>query len=167
MREPIKVIADILASELALPAGQIMLAYEEWDIESTPGLFISLAYIGEKVLANNNYAEADNVGGFIETQEVVMRHEIQIDMMSFDDSARLKKEQVVAALHSVAAQQAMDENKISIARIPSGFVNTSNLEESRMLNRFTITISVSALHSFTKTPPYYNTFNPPEVHANA
>jgi hypothetical protein len=167
MREPIKVIADILASELALPPGQVMLSYEAWDIPPTPGLYIALAYIAEKVLANNNYPDDDGAGGFLETQQVVMLHDIQIDAMSFDDSARLQKEQIVAAIHSVAAQQAMDENGISIARIPSGFSNTSSLEASKMLNRFSITIRVSAVHTFTKTPPYYDNFKTPEVHVNA
>lgn len=166
MREPIKVIADILAAELAIPEGRIMLSNEEWDIEPTPGLYVALSDVAEKILASNNYPVVDDADDLFETQEVVALHDIQIDLMSFDDSARTQKEQVVAALHSVTAQQAMESNLMQVARIPSGFTNTSSLEESKWLNRYTVTVSVQALHQFVKTPPYYDTFRTPEVHIN-
>ena len=164
IREPIKVLADILSSKFGLSPGQIMLSFEEWNIPKTRGLYFALSYISEKVIANNNYTGADVNGGFTETQQVVVQHDIQIDVMSFDDSARLQKEQVIVALRSVAAQQGMEENNIRIARIPSGLSNTSSLEESKIMNRYSITVRLTALHTFRNAPPYYNTFQTPEVH---
>lgn len=161
--EPIKVIANILQNELDIKDGNIMLGFEKWNIPSTPGLYVSLIYIGGQAIGNNNYFDsADNT----EHQEVSMHHVIQIDALSFDSSARARKEEIFQALRSLYAQQQAEKNIMQIARIPSNFIDVSNVEATKMLNRFTTTISVTALHTKVKAADYYNTFKPVEVHDN-
>lgn len=162
-REAIKVIADVLSNQMAIPIGQIMLDYERYTIPINNGLYIALAYLGGKPIANNNYFDGNTL---IETQSVVMLYQIQIDIMSFDSSARTRKEEVYQSLRSIYAEQAMEANGMQIARIPMGFVDTASLEETKMLNRFTITIQVTALLKKTQSPSYYDTFPTPEVYTN-
>lgn len=167
-REPIKVIADILTSELGLDSDKIILEYQKFDIPPDPDLFIALTYISGKAIGNNNSAEdagfdrENNNLGMTEIQQVAMQHSIQIDLMSFDSSARTRKEEVIMALQSSFSQRLQDVNDMQIARIPSEFQNTSSLEETKILNRFTMTIIVKSVYTRTKdlggTYPYYDNF---------
>lgn len=165
-REPVKVIGDILKSELGLGDGTIMLTNQRWGIPQTQGMFIALGYISGKAIANNNYAE-DAGAGMNEVQEVVMHHLIQIDAMSFNEEARVRLPEIIQALRSIAAESAMAENTLQLARMPGDFTNVSTLEETGMLNRFTMTIAVTSLHRKTKAlPAFYDTFDPAEVKVN-
>lgn len=145
-REAVKVIGDILASELDLrttgETAQIMLTNERFNIPPTNELYIALSYISGKPIANNNYFDGNTA---IETQAVVMLYQIQIDIMSFDATARTRKEEVYQALRSIFAQAQMETNNMQVARMPLAFTDASSLEESKMLNRYTMTIAVSAL----------------------
>lgn len=157
-REPIKVIADILKAELELEDGQIMLSYQKFNIPETTGLYIALSYLSEKVIANNNYFAADG-NGIKETQETAIQNLIQIDLMSFDATARLEKEHVIQALRSIYSQQAQEAARMKIASIPISFVDASSLEETKIMNRYAISIMVHALYSRTKViPGYFNQF---------
>lgn len=157
-REVVKVIGDILKSELGIAAGQIMLTNMKWNIPTNEGLFVALSYVSGKAIANNNY-QIPTGNGMSEVQEVTMRSIIQIDLLSFDDSARLQKEQVIQSLRSVASQAAQELNGMHIARIPGDFVDASSLEDTKLLNRFTMTIAVTNLISTTKAlAGYYNQF---------
>ena len=149
-REAVKVIGDILADQLGLrttgPSAQIMLTNERFDIPPTNDLYIALSYVDGKPIGNNNYFDGNTV---VETQQVVMLYHIQIDIMSFDASARIRKEEVYLALRSLFSQSQMEINNMQVARMPAAFVDASSLEATKMLNRYTMTIAVTAL--VTKT----------------
>lgn len=166
-REPIKVIRDILKSELSLQDSQIMLPNQKWDISLSPGLYVVLDYASAGVaVANNNYAD-NAMSGMSEVQEVVMHHLVQIDAMSMDESARTRKEEIIMALASNFSKQAQDANNLQIARIPFGFVNLSGLEETTMLNRYSMTIAVTSLYRKVKAlTSYYDTFTTAEETIN-
>lgn len=158
-REPIKVIADILLSELSLTTDQIILEYQKFNIPNDPGLFVALTYIGGKAIGNTNHSSDAGSSGMIEKQSVAMQHMIQIDIMSFDSSARTRKEEVLMALRSVFSEQTQTANDMQIARIPEAFNNTASLEETKILNRFTMTIIVKSVYTKTKAlTSYYDTF---------
>lgn len=160
-REPILIIGDIIKRELELSSGAVMLYYEKFDIVTDPGLYVTLSYVSGKAIGNNNYFDSINL---TEVQEVAMNHIIQIDLMSFDASARTRKEEVIMALRSMASQNAQDQYGIQIARIPSEFVNASSLEATKILNRFTMSIVVKSLYRKTKAAAFYDTFTGPDVH---
>lgn len=157
-REAVKVIGDVLQSELGLTTGQIMLTNMKWDIPENDGLYVALSYVSGKAIGNNNYV-TPNGSGMQETQEVAMRYLVQIDILSFGDAARLKKEQVIQALMSVASQQAQAQNLMRIANIPFDFLDASSFEETKLLNRYVTRIVVYALLSLTKNlDSYYDKF---------
>jgi hypothetical protein len=159
MREPVKVIRDILKSELGLTDKRIMLTNSKIDIDPGPGIFIALSYLHSKAFASNNYA-TPTPAGMQETQEVAMVHHIQVDIMSADESARMQKEQVIQALQSIFAQQAMDANLMNINKLPTEIIDTSSLEETKIMNRYTMNFSLFALHSLNKplAGGYYDKF---------
>ena len=171
IREPIKVVADILSTEMGLKDGQLMLINEQWTIPQTEGLYVALSYLGPgEIIGNNNFAVSDGDGpndGMTEIQQVTVLHRIQIDIMSFGPEARLRKEEIPMALDSIYAQQKMEQYQMGIMRSPTPFLDASSLEETKRLNRFVTSVGINALFSKSKAAPYFKTFQTPEVHTNA
>lgn len=166
MIEPIKLLAAIIQEELGLAEGQIMLENQKYEIPKTPGLYVVLSYLSGKAIGNNNYAES-TATGMQEVQETTMRYQIQIDAMSADNSARTRKEEIIMALNSQRAQRSQDLNLFQIGSVPSEFSNVGSLEETVRLNRYVLTVALTALVRKVKDlSEYYDKFNPPEVAVN-
>jgi hypothetical protein len=153
--EPIKAIADIIKNELGLTAGQIMLAYEKWEIAKNAGMYIDLAYVSQKVIGS---ASTMDTTLNLEVKTITVLSSIQVDILSYGDEARLRKEEVLMALNSAYSQSVQEANNISIGYVPTSMVNASALEESKFLNRFVFTINVTALFSVTKGATYFDSF---------
>jgi hypothetical protein len=162
--EPIKVVADIIQSELGLPDGAVMVVNQRWAIPSNQDLYVALAYVGPaKTIGNVNYFDSEAES---EVQETSKAHMVQIDIMSFGDTARTRKEEVEMALLSMYSQFQQGKNLIKIARQPGPLVDASTLEATGRLNRFLMTVMVNALHRKVKAAAYYNKFSSPEVNLN-
>ncbi len=157
-REPIKVLGTIIASEMDLRASgpncQIMLTNERFNIPINDDIYVALSYIDGKAIGNNNYFDGNAA---FEIQQVVMLYHIQIDIMSYGPEARRRKEEVFMALRSIFAQQQMEIQEMQIARMPAGFADASSLEATKMLNRFTMSVAVTAM--FTKEKAVANTYD--------
>ena len=70
------------------------------------------------------------------------------------------------ALGSFFSQQMQERYQCQIARMPTPLVDTSSLEGTGMLKRFTTTISVTALFQKRKTADYYEMIQTPEVNSD-
>ncbi len=160
MTEPIKILASIIQTELGLPNGQVMLGLENFPIAPVLGLYVALEYGSEQVVGSVNSNGTDAQGNFQEIQSVSMMHTIEIDCMSFDDSARLRKEEVVMSFSSYNAQQLMEKNQVRIGSIPTSFLAIPSPEPTKQLNRYRFTIAVYALHQRVLMTPYYDSLQP-------
>ena len=158
--EPIKLVAQVIQAGLSLPAAQIMLAYQNFQVPNNTGLYVALSYGPEVVIGAPNTNDVDSDGNYVEVQSVAMMHTIEIDILSFDDSARLQKEQVIMALNSYQAQQLMNQYSMRIANTPGAFMKIESLEPSKQLNRYHISIVVYALHQQSLVTPYYDKLSP-------
>lgn len=165
--DPRKVLATIIKDELELDDQHVLLKNQKWKIPNDPGLYVVLGYISGKPVGNNNYGEPI-LGGMNEVQEVTINALVQIDAMGFKDELIAPRlPEILAALASVRAKQLMGEKFMSIGRIPpAGFLNVSHLEETAMLNRYTITVAMTYLYRKVKSVEYYDQFPDPEVHTN-
>ncbi len=168
VREAAKIIKDILIAQLGLSSSQIMLSNQLWDIPETPGLYVVISYVSGKVIGNTNYSVPTDAG-MTEMQELLMLYEIQIDLMSYDDSARVMKELACMGLMSVASQQIQETYSVQVARNPAAFQDVSMLEETARLNRYTTTIALTQLiTNQNANVPYYTDFSqavPPQTTA--
>ncbi len=166
VREAAKIIADIMVAQLGLLPGQIMLTNQKWLIPEDQGLYVAISYVSGKVIGNDNYS-LPTEAGMSEHQELVMLYEIQIDLMSYDDSARVKKELAYMGLMSVSSELIQETYNVQVARNPQPFQDVSMLEESGRLNRYTTLIAVTQLiTNVVPGIPYYDDFTqavPPEV----
>lgn len=149
-REPIKVLADALQNGLGLTDDAVVLAYEKNIIPKTNGLYVSLDYVGPaKAISSVN--ELDGEGN--EVQSVSYSHLVQIDLLSYDASARRRKEEATMSIQSQYAQQLMEKYGISFARLPTPFIDASSKEPSKLLNRFVSTVTIFAVHRRVLAPP--------------
>ncbi len=157
LREPILVVADILQRGLGLADDAVVLAYEKNIIPKFNGLYVSLDYVGPaKCIGNVNDVDPVNDD---EIQSCTYSHLIQMDLLSYDASARRRFAEATMAIASIYAVQQMDKYSMSIARNPSAFIDASSLEPTKRLNRFISTLVVFAVHRKVVTAvPVYTSF---------
>ena len=63
---------------------------------------------------------------------------MQVDIQSRDNSARDRRTEVLAALHSTYAEEVQEANGCRIFSIPQSFTNTGNKQGGSSLNRWSI-----------------------------
>ena len=122
-----------------------MLGLENWLIPETNGLYVSLLYGPDTVIGNNNGNTLSSDGSFTEVQSTAMLHQIDIDVMSYDNSARLRKQDVLWAIQSSTAAELMEKYGMRLASTPGSFVPISSLEPTKQLNRFRLSVAINAI----------------------
>lgn len=165
MTEPMKIICDIIKTQLSLNDSQVVIYNQKYNIPTSKGIYVFVSYVSGKPIGNVNRAIPTETGMDGEVS-LAMAETLQIDIMSQDSSARTHKEEVLMALVSDYAQQKMQDNSIKISILPTSFIDTSFAEGSAMLNRYTTTLILFASYTNTKAIPYYDTFEQVEVHVN-
>lgn len=158
-REPIKILADIIATEMGLDAGAVMLDYQKWNVPKTDGLYVNLRYLGPgRVVANVNECVPDGSGGLTEVQSCTLQHLIQIEMKSYDASARMRQAEMEMSLTSVYAQGLMELYSVQIARNPGPPVDDSRDEGSGWLTSYAYVVPVFSVQAKSKPAAYYDAF---------
>jgi hypothetical protein len=195
LSEPILILADIIQNQMALSPGQVMLAYQKFNIPTT-GLLVILSYVGPNVIIGSSDVFVDDAGvtvatpftpfqpgvpipvptgGLTEVQSVTLLYEVQIDIMSFNNDngtndARTRKEEIVMALNSLYSEQSQENNQMQVSQVPGPFIDTSFLEATQYLQRYTTRVKLTAATTKTQAAPYYNDLSravPPILTANA
>lgn len=154
--EPIKVLAMVLQSEMGLADGQIMLGLENFLIPPNTGLYVAIFYGVDQTIGNNNYNLENTQGEYEEVQDVIMLHQIDIDVMSFNSEARLRKQEVLQAVQSYYAETLMEQYQMRLASTPGAFIPIQTMETTKQLNRFKLTIEMNAIYRKTKLTPFYD-----------
>lgn len=170
-REPGKIVQDVIQHDLDLVNGQVMFTNQKYEIP-TDGLFIVVSYVGpSKVVASNSDWIDNGAGGMTERQSVNVDHLLQIDVMSYSDEARIRKEEIMMALQSIYSEQQQEQYSMNIARHPGPFMDTSFLEATKMITCYTTTIRTkSVLRKERPVADIYTDFSravPPLVTVNA
>lgn len=134
-----QIIIDIIRQEMKIKKDRIWVRNQNRVIPEDDGLFLVVGFVdGQTISSVNNTAPTDD--GMTETQQVIVRENIQVDILSRNNDALMRHWEVTAALHSIYAQQAQEANYFKIFRIPTTFINTSGAEGGSTLNRFTLII---------------------------
>lgn len=174
LREVEKIFVDIIKAELELPDSYgvdskgneiptVFIDSQNITLGTTDKLQIIVGLADAQPYANNNYF--DSVTNK-EVQEVTLRENIQIDLVSKNKEARQRRWEILAALQSILSKQKQEEFYFKIFKISSSFVNTSEAEGGSQLNRYSIVIPTHVWYRKIKdiTPQdgyadCYDTFN--------
>ena len=159
-REPIKIIGDILKNCMILTDDQIFIYNQDFKLPETSGLFILLQYnTSSNYSTTNEFIPADEmVEGGQESISMLTKESYTINVVSKNDEARQRKEEVIMSLNSNFSQDQQGLYQFQIARVSDSFTNVSELEGAGMLNRFAINISLLAHYNKTIDTTYYDTF---------
>ena len=102
-REPVLVVADIIKNCLSLNDGQIFIYNQNFKLPETSGLFIIIQYnSSQEYSSNSEFVPTESGANELISSQV--REEYTINVLSRDDTARTKKEEVKMALNSNYSQ---------------------------------------------------------------
>ena len=155
-REPVKIICQIIKDFMQLDSGQIWIYNQDYKIPNTTGLFVIVSLLGTRPYGLRQNEIENQDGSMSEEQTLNAISQYQIDIQSKDNSARLRKEEVLFALTSNLSQQLQEQYFFRIAKIPNSFENTSLTEEPSMYTKFSLTLNVFSWNKNVKNIDYYN-----------
>lgn len=165
MDEVEKIFVDIINHEIDVNPANVWIQSQNVKIPTDPDkLFVAIGMVDAQVIANNNTVETPDENTINEVQEIVQRENIQIDIFSRDNKARTMRWEIQTALKSIFSQQQQEKNNFRIFRIPTSFVNSSEVEGTSELNRFSIVIPCHVWYRKVKTlsdtsSEYYDDFS--------
>lgn len=163
-RETAKILCELIVSQMNLRTTDVSIYNQKRDLTKKKGIWVDVAIIGETTVASTTRPVNDPLQtDLTEVQTISQQEILQIDIMSADDSARMRRKEVIFALSGTAAQQAAETYSLKISNIPQSFVDVSEVEASARLNRYAITVTVLRAYSIVRTIPTFTVFqNPPQ-----
>ncbi len=161
--ETCKLLCQLLQASMRPPKNAIQIYNQDRRLPAATGYFIDVAILNDRPFAvNKKFVVDPATTNLVEQQTINSQELIQIDIFSWDNSARLRKLDIVFALNSILAQQLAEKWAFKIGRIPASFVDASEVEGSKRLNRYAITITVLRGYTKTQSAETFTTFqNPP------
>lgn len=154
-REPIKIVADILAHELNLSQDRVFIYNDGRPLPKDDGLYVALSINSTTPFANNN-RQLDINSAYSEKISMNYKQKIIASVISKDNTARTATYNAVMALSSIYSIQKQEEYGCHIAKI-APVTDASFLEETARLTRMDVVISVIAWNEINKEIDYYNT----------
>lgn len=156
--EPLKLLCDVIATELGLDSDQVYIYNTKFTIPEDERMYISLAILSEKLFGNNN-KQADVAGNFEEIQSSFHAVTLQIDIMSRTTEAMDRKNEVFRALKSTYSQRQQELNSIGIGRLPTS-INAINVGDGAAIPyRFSASVVVHYMEFDSKDTAYYDDFS--------
>ena len=166
---PEKVIVDILQKRMGLPSDyglapngniipSIMIGSQNALLGATDKLQIVVYSLNEKVIGHNRYEDTLQNGTYQERIEQIIFSTMQVDIQSRDNSARDRRTEVLAALHSTYSEERQEALNCRIFAIPEGFINTGNRQGGSSLNRWTIRFKMTYKQKHLLGIDYYDKF---------
>ena len=151
----VQLVAKIIQTVMQLEDGQVWIYNQRRTIPNTKGLFVVVGMVDSTPFAVN----LQNKGSTDEYRYTQMKETITIDLLSYDLSCPQRLPELLGALHSTYGEQLQEEYGFKLASVPQSVLNTSEVEGSSMIHRFTVT--TVALRGYDNSSPieYFDTFS--------
>jgi hypothetical protein len=159
---PLELLIDILKTELGLAQDHVYLWDQKIFAPSDAGLFVAVSVLNVKPFSNVRRYDGSGAG-LDALQSMNVQAQIQLDILSRDLSAVLRKEEVLLALNSVYAEQQQALNSFRVFGLAPQFTNLSNIEGAAIPYRFSISINMQYAVVKNQSVPYYDQFTAPSV----
>lgn len=153
----VKLIADIIQTSLGLTDDQIWIYNQRREIPPGKGLFVVVGNMGIVPYGVNNRPVAVD-GGIVESLSQSFQETLSINLYSNDTSALTRVSEVIGALNSTYSQQIQTSSGFKIGFVATSVADTSFLEGTSQLYRFTVTLRVLRSYNSTSSIDYYDTF---------
>lgn len=169
----INLLVGLIREYMGLDADQVVIYNQKWRIPADNRLYVVVAYLAQKPYgANTTYEtfgqtqEKPTGAGLKEVTVVNSQETFTINVYSRGEQALLRKDEIVMALASTAAQQLCEANSIKLGKIPVGMTDLSGLDGAAILNRFAVTINTLCARSQERVVQYYDQFPTPGLVIN-
>lgn len=162
--DPLLLVCDILQTELGLANGRVYIWDQKLFQPTDAGLYVAVSVLSCKAFGNIN-SHTPNGGGLSSDQSVNMFANLQIDIISRDNSARLRKEEVLLALASDYSEQQQEANSFYVSRLPPGaqFNNLSSPDGAAIPYRFVIGVGIQYCFTKSQATDYMDTFQKVQI----
>ena len=157
-------IVDIIRTEMGLDQQHIWIQSQNKKIPpNTQDLFVVVGCVDFKPISSKSYFDHTND---TERQVLYGRANIQVDIFSRSNEARIRRGELLMALNSFYSKGVQDKKQFKIFELPSSFINLSGLAGGSDINRFAIRFYSMISEVKTKSSDYYDTFNA-EIHSES
>lgn len=155
----INLIVGLIRSYMGLTAEQVVVYNQKWKIPADGRIYVTVGYLAQKPFAPARTYE-DTATGLKEVVTVNSQETFSINIYSRSEDAVTKKDEIVMAFGSTAAQQLCEANSIKLASLPVGMIDLSSRDGTAILNRFAVTITALVARSQERIVAYYDKFQP-------
>ena len=150
-------LADLLRSEMGFPTDpkdpRVVIYNTNWDVPNTSHLYVVLGVLSDDEFGGGLSYVNDPVTGVLNSQQVLERNTTYtVDLVSVTDEARRRRQEVFFSLQGDAAERLSGTYSFRIFR-PTPFIDLSQIEASRRLNRWQTQFQVYQGFAQTKAVP--------------
>ena len=157
-------VVDIIRNEMGLDQQHVWIQSQNRKIPpNSQDLFVVVGCIDFKPISSKSYFDpATN----IERQVAYGRAQVQVDIFSRSNEARIRRSELLMALNSFYSKGVQDSKQFKIFELPSSFINLSGLAGGSDINRFAMRFYAMISEVKEKSSSYYDTFNA-EIHSES
>lgn len=158
-------ITGLLRGYMELTKNQVVVFNQKWKIPPDDRIYITVASVGPQKPygATVDQRLSDDGKQLLEDVAIPTREMIGVDIYSRSQDTVNRKEEILQALASTAAQQLCEQWALKIARIPLTFVDLSGVEGVARLNRFHLAFAVLRTRTKTSIIEYFDDFQKPAL----
>lgn len=165
MAEPLKVVRDIIKTEMDLPDDRVLIYNQKWLLPNDDDIFVYIGFVSSNPISSKRFYETRE-DGYYSVQILTELQTLDLNIFSKNNTARLRKHELVMALNSHYAQQQCEREGIKILYLPENFIDVSEVEASSRLNRYKITFQIFCSNEKAKIVDYFDNFKDIEIHRN-
>lgn len=149
---------EIIRKEMGLDVDRVFLWDQKIFQPSDAGMYIAISVPSVRVVGNNYRQLPDGESSENYTNVLAT---VDLNVISRDNSALFRKEEVLLALQSQYARNQQDANSFFIGKLPAGsnFRDLSGIDGPAIPFRFHISVNVQYTVSKQNSIEFYETFN--------
>lgn len=164
-------LVRLVRGYMQLETDQVVVYNQDWKIPSDDRLYITVGFLASRPYASGTSTAPDLTDPenpkLVETVTINVRDLLSIEIYSVSEEAVLRKNEVLMAMASTAAQQLCERLALKLGKIPDAFNDLSGVEGAARLNRYNLSIPCLYAESKTAIVEYFDKFTvPPAITVN-
>lgn len=164
-------VVDIIRNEMELDQQHVWIQSQNRKIPpNSEDLFVVVGCVDFKPISSKSYfvqgTDGEGNPSYIERQVAYGRAQVQVDIFSRSNEARVRRGELLMALNSFYSKGVQDKKQFKIFELPSSFVNLSGLAGGSDINRFALRFYAMISEVKEKSSSYYEVFNA-EIHSES
>ncbi len=157
----LNIVVGLVRDYLGLEPDQVVVYNQKWRIPSDQRLYVTIGLLAQKPYGSTleHLPFTDESGeGLKEVVTLNSQESLSVNVYSRGQLAIERKDEVIMAFGSTAAQQLCEQHSIKLGRLPLAMTDVSGLDGVAILNRFVATINLLCARRQERVVQYFNRF---------